>query len=73
MGMVFQHFNLFPHLTVKENLEVTPRLDKGEPAVEVARRSEELLEKVGLSKRALDYPSKLSGGQNEESRSLGHL
>ncbi|RCW48052.1 amino acid ABC transporter ATP-binding protein [Paenibacillus prosopidis] len=65
MGMVFQHFNLFPHLTVKENLELAPRLVKGETAEEVARRSEELLEKVGLSSRALDYPSKLSGGQKQ--------
>lgn len=65
MGMVFQHFNLFPHLTVKENLELAPKLVKGETAAEVARRSEELLDKVGLSSRALDYPSKLSGGQKQ--------
>ena len=49
MGMVFQHFNLFPHLTVKENLEMAPKLVKREQAKEVERRCMELLEKVGLS------------------------
>jgi polar amino acid transport system ATP-binding protein len=65
MGMVFQHFNLFPHLTVKENLELAPRYVKREPAAEISRRSRELLEKVGLSAKAEAYPANLSGGQKQ--------
>ncbi|MDF2903259.1 MAG: transporter, partial [Bacillus sp. (in: firmicutes)] len=49
MGMVFQHFNLFPHLTVKENLELAPRLVKAESQAAIQQRSNELLEKIGLS------------------------
>ncbi|MFK2826609.1 amino acid ABC transporter ATP-binding protein [Bacillus sp. B190/17] len=65
MGMVFQHFNLFPHLTVKENLEIAPKLVKKEPAAVLHKRSIELLEKIGLADRAAAYPSKLSGGQKQ--------
>ncbi|MBU8880632.1 amino acid ABC transporter ATP-binding protein [Bacillus sp. FJAT-29790] len=65
MGMVFQHFNLFPHLTVKENLELAPRMAKKEPAEEIGRHSTELLEKIGLSDRATAYPAMLSGGQKQ--------
>ncbi|MBS4207188.1 amino acid ABC transporter ATP-binding protein [Bacillus sp. FJAT-50079] len=65
MGMVFQHFNLFPHLSVKENLELAPRLVKKEPVEVIRRRSDELLEKIGLSKWATAYPSTLSGGQKQ--------
>jgi len=65
MGMVFQHFNLFPHLTVQENLELAPKLVKGEIAEEIRKRSAELLEKVGLSDKAGVYPAKLSGGQKQ--------
>lgn len=65
MGMVFQHFNLFPHLNVKENLEIAPKLLKKEPSSAIQRRSTELLEKVGLSDRAKAYPSQLSGGQKQ--------
>ncbi|WP_068777157.1 amino acid ABC transporter ATP-binding protein [Paenibacillus sp. FJAT-26967] len=65
MGMVFQHFNLFPHLTVKENLELAPKVVKGETGAEISRRSAELLEKVGLGGRASEYPSRLSGGQKQ--------
>lgn len=65
MGMVFQHFNLFPHLTVKQNLELAPRIVKGESAADIGRRSSELLAKVGLSGRESQYPSKLSGGQKQ--------
>lgn len=65
MGMVFQHFNLFPHLTVKGNLEMAPRLLKSESAEAIRRRSADLLEKVGLSDRADAYPANLSGGQKQ--------
>ncbi|WP_438312739.1 amino acid ABC transporter ATP-binding protein [Sporosarcina sp. FA9] len=65
MGMVFQHFDLFPHLTVLENLELAPRLIKKESIEVIKRRSKELLEKVGLSDKANVYPSKLSGGQKQ--------
>ena len=65
MGMVFQHFNLFPHLTVKENLEVAPIMVKKEAPTVVSKRSTELLAKIGLSERAHAYPSQLSGGQKQ--------
>jgi polar amino acid transport system ATP-binding protein len=65
MGMVFQHFNLFPHLTVKENLEIAPKLLKREPLNSIQKRSTELLEKIGLMQRADAYPAKLSGGQKQ--------
>lgn len=65
MGMVFQHFNLFPHLTVKENLELAPRVVKGESTEEVSRKCLQLLEKVGLADKANVHPAKLSGGQKQ--------
>lgn len=65
MGMVFQHFNLFPHLTVKENLELPPRLVKKELAADIQKRSAELLQKIGLADRASAYPANLSGGQKQ--------
>lgn len=65
MGMVFQHFNLFPHLTVKENLELPPKLVKKEPTEAIQKRSTELLKKIGLSDRAHFYPANLSGGQKQ--------
>lgn len=65
MGMVFQHFNLFPHLTVKENLELAPRMVKKESSAEIQKRSSELLAKIGLSERASAYPAQLSGGQKQ--------
>jgi polar amino acid transport system ATP-binding protein len=65
MGMVFQHFNLFPHLTVKENLELAPRLVKAESQAAIQQRSNELLEKIGLSDRGSAYPANLSGGQKQ--------
>lgn len=65
MGMVFQHFNLFPHLTVKGNLELAPKLVKGESSIDVSRRSAELLVKVGLADKADAYPANLSGGQKQ--------
>lgn len=65
MGMVFQHFNLFPHLTVKENLELAPKMLKKETSTEIQQRSQELLEKIGLANRAAAYPANLSGGQKQ--------
>ena len=65
MGIVFDHFNLFPHLTVKDNLEMAPRLVKKESAKELSSRSMVLLEKVGLADKASAYPANLSGGQKQ--------
>jgi polar amino acid transport system ATP-binding protein len=65
MGMVFQHFNLFPHLTVKDNLEIAPLVVHREKIEIVRKRSAEVLEKVGLSEKANDFPAKLSGGQKQ--------
>ncbi|WP_153732158.1 amino acid ABC transporter ATP-binding protein [Sporosarcina obsidiansis] len=65
MGMVFQQFNLFPHLTVKQNLELAPKLVKKERSQDYSLRSVELLEKVGLSSKQDEYPSRLSGGQKQ--------
>lgn len=65
MGMVFQHFNLFPHLTVKENLEIAPKIVKKESATVLNERSMDLLKKIGMIDRANAYPEKLSGGQKQ--------
>ncbi|WP_128100539.1 MULTISPECIES: amino acid ABC transporter ATP-binding protein [unclassified Paenibacillus] len=65
MGMVFQHFNLFPHLTVRANLELAPKTLKKESAAVIRQRSLELLGKVGLSDKADAYPANLSGGQKQ--------
>lgn len=65
MGMVFQHFNLFPHLTVKENLELAPKLVKKENLSLIGKKSMELMEKIGLTERANAYPANLSGGQKQ--------
>ena len=65
MGMVFQHFNLFPHMTVLKNLTLGPtELLKKSPA-EAEKKAMQLLERVGLSDRAGAYPSQLSGGQKQ--------
>lgn len=64
-GMVFQQFNLFPHMTVLENLLEAPMQVKGQKRSEVEPYARELLEKVGLSDRADYYPSQLSGGQQQ--------
>ena len=63
MGMVFQHFNLFPHLTVKQNLCLAPELLKLKNKQEASARADELLARVGLSDKADAYPAQLSGGQ----------
>ncbi|WP_342488640.1 amino acid ABC transporter ATP-binding protein [Cytobacillus sp. FSL W7-1323] len=65
MGMVFQHFNLFPHLTVRENLEIAPKMAKMGTKAEIRQRSETLLAKVGLSEWMDAFPGNLSGGQKQ--------
>ena len=64
-GMVFQDFNLFPHLTVMQNLIEAPVTVKGESKKEATERGRDLLEKVGLSDKADEYPIRLSGGQKQ--------
>lgn len=65
MGMVFQHFNLFPHLTVKKNLELAPTLLKLKDKQAISDKADELLARVGLSDKADAYPKSLSGGQQQ--------
>ena len=65
MGMVFQQFNLFPHMTVLKNLTVSPVMLKKIPEKEARKKAMELLERIGLADRADDYPNQLSGGQKQ--------
>ncbi|MFJ6418000.1 amino acid ABC transporter ATP-binding protein [Paeniglutamicibacter sp. NPDC091659] len=65
IGMVFQHFNLFPHMSVLENLIEAPRLVLKEKRSEATARALKLLESVGLSDKAKSYPRQLSGGQQQ--------
>ena len=65
IGMVFQHFNLFPHMTVMDNLVVGPMTVKREARSVATQRGAELLGRVGLADRAAAYPSELSGGQKQ--------
>ena len=65
MGMVFQQFNLFPHMTVLENLTCAPLMLKKRNKAEAEAMAMELLERVGLADRASEYPNKLSGGQKQ--------
>ena len=65
LGMVFQHFHLFPHKTVLENLTYAPIQVKGVAKAEAVKTAEELLRKVGLYEKRNDYPSRLSGGQKQ--------
>jgi polar amino acid transport system ATP-binding protein len=63
MGMVFQNFELFPHLTAEQNVAEGPRTVQRVAAVEARRRALAMLDKVGLADKASSYPSALSGGQ----------
>ncbi|MBV9115445.1 MAG: amino acid ABC transporter ATP-binding protein [Hyphomicrobiales bacterium] len=65
MGMVFQNFELFPHLTVLRNVAVGPTTVLGMPQRQAAERATELLRKVGLADKAAHYPASLSGGQQQ--------
>ncbi|MPZ93167.1 MAG: ATP-binding cassette domain-containing protein [Actinobacteria bacterium] len=64
-GMVFQEFNLFPHLTVLENVIEAPCTVKGEAREKASKRAMVLLERVGLAEKAKEYPIRLSGGQKQ--------
>ena len=65
VGMVFQSFNLFPHMTVMDNLVEAPLKVKREPKKEVHERARQLLDRVGLREKAEAYPRQLSGGQQQ--------
>ena len=65
MGMVFQHFNLFPHMTILKNLTLAPMKLKKMSQADAEARAMELLRRVGLEDRAGSYPSQLSGGQKQ--------
>lgn len=65
MGMVFQQFNLFPHMTILKNMTIAPIKVLGLSKEEAEKTAMELLEKVGLADRANSYPSQLSGGQKQ--------
>ena len=65
MGMVFQHFNLFPHMTILKNMTIAPIKLLKKSEAEATARAMELLKRVGLEDRANAYPSQLSGGQKQ--------
>ena len=65
MGMVFQHFNLFPHKTVLQNITLAPVTLKKKTAAEAEAQARTLLERIGLSDKADEYPNMLSGGQKQ--------
>lgn len=65
IGMVFQHFNLFPHLTARENVALAPRVVRGLSEIDSERLAEEKLARVGLTHKLAAYPAELSGGQQQ--------
>ena len=65
IGMVFQHFHLFPHMTVQDNLMYAPMKAKGIRKYEAEEKARQLLERVGLAQKADAYPNSLSGGQKQ--------
>jgi len=65
IGMVFQQFNVFPHLTVLDNMTISPILEKGMKKEDAEARALELLDMVGIKDKANEYPGKLSGGQKQ--------
>ena len=65
VGIVFQSFNLFPHLSVEKNITLAPKVVKGVPAAETRRLAEAVLRKVGLAEKIDAYPDQLSGGQQQ--------
>ncbi|MBS5048163.1 MAG: amino acid ABC transporter ATP-binding protein [Firmicutes bacterium] len=65
MGMVFQHFNLFPHKTVLQNITMAPVTLKKKTPEQAQQQAEELLERIGLADKANEYPNMLSGGQKQ--------
>jgi general L-amino acid transport system ATP-binding protein len=65
VGMVFQQFNLFPHLTVLDNLTLAPRQVRRRPRSEVEEQARALLQRVGIAEQANKYPGQLSGGQQQ--------
>jgi polar amino acid transport system ATP-binding protein len=75
MGIVFQAFNLFPHMSVLDNVTLAPRVVHGVPREEAERNALDLLDRVGLADRARSYPERLSGGQQQRvaiARSLAY-
>jgi glutamate transport system ATP-binding protein len=65
IGMVFQQFNLFPHMTVERNITLAPIKAKGVPEAQAKEKARELLERVGIPEKAAAYPADLSGGQQQ--------
>ncbi len=65
VGMVFQQFNLFPHLTIRDNVTLGPTKVRGTKKADAVRRADELLERVGIGAQAEKYPAQLSGGQQQ--------
>ncbi|WP_435134607.1 amino acid ABC transporter ATP-binding protein [Actinacidiphila sp. bgisy144] len=65
IGVVFQAYNLFPHMTVLDNITLAPRRVHKEPRAQAEARAKELLERLGLADRAREYPDRLSGGQQQ--------
>ena len=65
LGMVFQQFNVFPHMTVLDNITIAPTLEKGMSKADAEKKAMDLLRTVGLEDKANEYPRKLSGGQKQ--------